>query len=87
MQISNVLYDGAGTGGSILYTLGGTTNGVINNFDALAFGWRFAGGVKTNAMLDVQEVKVTETVPEPSSIMLAAAGFGLMLSLIRRRRS
>jgi hypothetical protein len=86
MAISNTLYAGAGTGGTVLYSLNGTTNGVINNFDALAFGWRFSG-TKTNATGDIQEIKVTETVPEPSSIMLVAASFGLMLSLIRRRHS
>jgi hypothetical protein len=89
MDISNTLYAGAGTGGTVLYSLNGTTNGVINNFDALAFGWRFSG-TKTNSTGDIQEIKVTDdiaAVPEPSSIMLAVAGFGLMLGLIRRRRS
>ena len=87
MAVSNTLYAGPDTTGSILYALGGTTNGVINNFDAMAFGWRFSG-TKTNAIGDIQEIKVTQTVvPEPSSIMLVGAGFGLMLTLIRRRRS
>ncbi len=89
MAISNTLYAGAGTGGTVLYSLNGTTNGVINNFDALAFGWRFSG-TKTNSTGDIQEIKVTDdiaAVPEPSSIMLAVAGFGLMFGLIRRRRS
>jgi hypothetical protein len=30
---------------------------------------------------------VTPAVPEPSSILLAGAGVGLMLMMIRRRRS
>ena len=91
MSISDTLYAGASTGGTVLYSLNGTTNGVINGFDGLAFGWRFsatAPNIKTNAMADIQEIEVNQTVvPEPSSIMLAAAGFGLMLGLVRRRRS
>ena len=87
MEITNTLYAGAGTGGTVLYSLDGTTNGVINSFDAMAFGWRFSG-TKTNAIADIQEITVTDNlVPEPSSIALVFAGVGLMFGVIRRRRS
>lgn len=91
MSVSNTLYAGAGTGGTVLYSLNGTTNGVIGSIDSLAFGWRFsatAPNVKTNAMADVQEITVTDliTVPEPSTIALIGAAIAV-IPFLRRRRS
>jgi hypothetical protein len=87
MAVSNTLYAGAGTGGTVLYSLNGTTNGVINSFDSMAFGWRFSG-TKTISVGDLQEVKVTDNlVPEPSTIALVGAAIAMIPFLRRRRRS
>jgi PEP-CTERM motif-containing protein len=92
LAVSNLLYAGAGTGGSILFFEQGTTNNVTDfSFDALAFGYRsvvVAGNSASNSAVDVQSITVTtNTVPEPSTVMLVGAGFAMMLGLIRRRRS
>jgi hypothetical protein len=92
LAVSNLLYAGAGTGGSILFNEQGTTNNVTDfSFDALAFGYRssvIAGNSASNSAVDIQSITVlTNTVPEPSTMMLVGAGFAMMLGLARRRRS
>ena len=92
LAISNLLYAGAGTSGSVFFNEQGTTNGVTDlSFDALAFGYRssvMAGNSASNSAVDIQSITVTtNVVPEPSSLALIGAGFVMMLSLVRRRRS
>lgn len=82
---TNTLYSGAGTGGTELFALGGTTNGTLSTtFDGLAFGYRVSAASSTQAAMDITSIIVT--VPEPSTVALVGAGFGLMMMVIRRRR-
>ncbi len=85
---TNTLYSGAGTGGTNLFALGGTTNGTLSTtFDGLAFGYRVSAGSATQASLDINSILVTTNiVPEPSTVALVGAGFGMMMMMIRRRR-
>jgi len=89
LAVSNMMFAGAGTGGTLIFSENGTTNSASDfTFDGLAFGWRFSGAAAANSALDLQSVTVTtNVVPEPSSILLASAGICLMLGMIRRRRS
>ena len=87
LAVSNMMYNGAGTGGTIVFAENGTTNGVSDfTFDGLAFGYRFSG-TQSNSAIDVQSITITTNVPEPSTFALAGAGLGIMLMMIRRRRS
>ena len=79
LAVSNLLYAGAGTGGSLLFGEQGTTNGITDfSFDALAFGYRSvvgAGASPSNSEVDIQSITVaTNVVPEPSTFVLAGAG-------------
>ena len=89
--VTNTLFSGAGIGGTVLSQVVGTTNATSLAYDALAFGWYQKGtvGTITNATaMDVDSILITSnTIPEPSTLMLAGAGLGLMLAVIRRRRS
>jgi hypothetical protein len=86
LAVTNTLYAGLGTGGTLLYTFGGTTNGVTDtSFDGLAFG--FANKQTIIMTQDVSLVEIsTDVVPEPSSWMLLASGIAVMASLVARRR-
>jgi PEP-CTERM motif-containing protein len=85
---TNTLYSGAGIGGTELFALGATTNGTLSTtFDGLAFGYRVSAGGATQAALDLNSIVVTTNiVPEPSTVALVGAGFGLMMMAARRRR-
>jgi hypothetical protein len=92
LAVSNMLFAGAGTGGTLFFSENGTTNTASDfTFDGLAFGWRssaIAGTGPSNTVIDVQSITVTtNVVPEPSAMLLVGAGLGLMLGLVRRRRS
>ncbi len=90
LSVTSAVYNGVGTGGLQIFGLGGSASNVTyltSTFDGLAFGWRFSG-TQTNSQMDISSITVTtNTVPEPSSLMLAGAGLGLMIAMIRRRRS
>ena len=86
LAVSNVLYSGAGTGGTVLWSQNGTTNSATDlTFDGLAFGYRYSGSNVTS-QLDINSIEVTSTIPEPSTWMLVGSGLALMIGLARRRR-
>jgi hypothetical protein len=86
LSVTNTLYAGTGTGGTILTSLGGISNNVPNtSFDSLAFGF-----LEKSSMAMTQDVSMieisTDVVPEPSSWMLIVSGFTMLVGLIARRR-
>jgi hypothetical protein len=90
LTVTNTLYLGSGTGGTVLFTYGGYSNSVPSTtFDSLAFGWL----EKVNTAPTTQDVSLVEisdsiaVVPEPSTWMLLAAGLAMMVGLVRGRRS
>ena len=88
LAVSNTLFSGAGTGGTIIFAENGTTNNTVTDlsFDGLAFGYRYSGTQATSA-LDVQSITVlTSVVPEPSTVALVGVAIA-MIPMFRRRRS
>jgi PEP-CTERM motif len=86
LAVSNTLFTGAGTGGAVLWSENGTTNNATDvTFDGLAFGWRYSG-TNIASQLDIDSIAVTTNIPEPSTWMLVASGFAVMVGLARRRR-
>jgi hypothetical protein len=89
LTITESLYSGNGTGGTLLATWNGAASGatyLTSSFDSLAFGWRRTGTATGISSLDVNSITVTsQIVPEPSSVMLFCGGIGLV-ALIRRFR-
>jgi hypothetical protein len=88
LDIAQNFYDGAGTGGTNLYTHSGTTTvaqTIATSFDALAFGYRAANGSGTPHSMDLSQLEVTTNVaiPEPASLGILALG---AIGLIRRRK-
>ena len=75
-----------GGGGVISVTF---TDATPNSFsyDTLDLRPASAVGTATNLNTSLFQVDFIQQVPEPSSIMLVGAGFGLMLTLACRRRS
>jgi PEP-CTERM motif-containing protein len=86
LAVSNTLYSGAGTGGTVLWSQNGTTNNATDvTFDGLAFGYRYSG-TSAASQLDIDSIGVTTNVPEPSTWMLVGSSLALMIGLGRRRR-
>jgi len=87
LSVSNELFNGTGTGGTLVYALGGYTNATDMAFDGLAFSFANKGssGVMTQ---DVSLVEVTDfiQVPEPSTWLLLASGLAVIVGLVSRRR-
>jgi hypothetical protein len=87
LSVTNTLYAGTGTGGSLLYTFGGISNNVPSTtFDSLAFGF----SVKSSSFTTTQDVSLveisTDVVPEPSTWMLLASGIAMMVGFVARPR-
>ena len=64
LSITNVLYAGGNTNGSVLSVMGGQASGstyLTNSFDALAFGWRVTGNTYPTTM-DVNSITVISKV-------------------------
>jgi hypothetical protein len=93
VMVSNIFYSGAGTGGTVLFQSGSlatAANTLTTTFDGLAVGWRQnnpAAPVSTMDILSINIANGVVVVPEPSTLALAGCGLGLMLAVIRRRRS
>jgi hypothetical protein len=86
LAVSNTLFSGAGTGGTVLWSQNGTTNNATDvTFDGLAFGYRYSGSSAATE-LDINSIAVTTNIPEPSTWMLVGSGLALMIGLVRRRR-
>jgi len=84
--ITNVLYLGSDTNGTVIFYQYGTTNNVITSgWDAFAFG-DFQN--KTTSAIPIEDVKtitILSNIPEPSTLLLAVGGLGLMIAVLRRR--
>jgi len=86
LAVSNTLFSGAGTGGTVLWSENGTTNNATDvTFDGLGFGYRYSG-TSAASQLDIDSIAVTTNIPEPSTWMLVGSGLALMIGLARRRR-
>jgi hypothetical protein len=87
--VTNSIYSGAGTGGTLLGQVAGTSNSVASlSFDGMAFGWYEKVSAGTASAMDVDSIAIrTDVIPEPSTIMLVLAGFGLLVSAWKFRRS
>jgi hypothetical protein len=87
--ITNSIYLGNGTGGTLLTQFGGiTTAGTFqtNSIDALAIGWRATANMTASA-IDVNQIIVDIPVPEPTIFALAGLGilgFTMASRLMRR---
>jgi hypothetical protein len=85
LDITNLVYDGAG---NVVFNQGKVASGanfLTNAFDGLAFGWRFNGTAAASAM-DVNSILITTNViPEPSTSLLVLGGLGLAAMVVRRR--
>jgi hypothetical protein len=87
LTITNTLYNGVGTGGSVLSQTFGTAGGVTNvtsTFDGLAFGW-YSDGADVPSAMDADSITITTNIPEPSTLALLGTGLALMIGLVRRR--
>ena len=85
LTVTNTVYAGSGTGGTILFAQGGLSNNVPNTtFDSLAFGWINKDSLVSTE--DVSFVQITSNIPEPSTLALLGTGLALMIGSIRRRR-
>jgi hypothetical protein len=85
LMVSNELFAGIGVTGTVEYAFGGYTNAVDSSFDAMAFS---IGDKQSVAMTqDISFIQITtDVVPEPSTWLLIASGFGVLLALVSRRR-
>jgi hypothetical protein len=94
ITITNSLYSGVGTGGSLIFSETNTASGanlLTTSFEGLAIGARHSGGSpSTNPTMDITDINVTsfiQPVPEPSTFALAGLGvFGFALKYRRSRR-
>jgi hypothetical protein len=77
LTISNALYSGSGINpGNLIFSQIGSTNaGLVMSYDALAFGWRETSTPGNNSVMDVSQIVVTTSVPEPSVIALCGLAF------------
>jgi hypothetical protein len=90
LVVSNILYSGAGMGGSVVYSQTATAAIPLTlSFDGLAIGTRYNGATSANPIMDVSLVTVDaliQPIPEPSIVALAGLGGLLGLAFARRMR-
>lgn len=92
LAFSTNLYDGLGTGGTNLATVGATATGanlLTDTFNGLGIGYRFSNSPAAASSIVFSDLAVvyTTAVPEPSSCALLAGLAGLGLVATRRRRA
>jgi hypothetical protein len=92
LDLSQNIYAGAGTGGSNLYSMSGTTTvaqTITTSFDALAVGFRAANGTApapTEHVIDMSQITVvTGTVPEPATSVLGLMALAGLRGFRRRK--
>jgi len=87
ISVTNSVFAGLGTGGPMLYTYGGVSNVLPASveFDSLAFGLLEKSSLAETQ--DISLIEITTNIPEPSTMMLLAAGLAMMVGLVSRRRS
>jgi len=85
LTVSNELFSGIGTTGTVDFAFGGYTNATDFTFDGMAFGL----GCKDSLFMtqDVSFIQLTDNiVPEPSTWLLLVSGFSVVIALVSRRR-
>lgn len=89
-DVSSILYDGAGTGGTVLSSQTVSASGanfLTSSFDGLALGYRHSG-TSLATTIDINSITVTaniNAVPEPTSATLLG-GAVVLLGLLRRQQ-
>jgi hypothetical protein len=92
LSITNFLYSGTDTNGTLLSQFGGNATGatyLTNSFDSLAFGYRSTGAGSANTF-DVSAINVFDNiqgVPEPGTLALLGGGAATVGLLWRRRQT
>jgi hypothetical protein len=92
VQATQQLFEGAGVGGSLLYSQSGTASGanlVATSFDGLSFGLRsVVTPLNSSAvpLMDINSITVT-VVPEPTSTVAIVSTLGMAVLMYRRRRA
>jgi len=90
IAVTNTLFAGLGTGGTVEYAYGGLSNVLpaTVEFDSLAFGF-----LEKSSLVQTQDTSLIEittgnidNIPEPSTWMLLASGFAMIVGLVARRR-
>jgi len=72
LTITNSLYDGVGTGGTLLFSLTNVATGanyLTNSFDGFAIGARASGSPSVNPTMDISSITITANIfgtPGPS---------------------
>jgi len=67
--VTNTLYAGAGTGGTVLFTQGKTASGstyVTGGFNAMAIGWRNTATAAQISTMDIHSITVTGQGSQPN---------------------
>ncbi len=91
LTISDILYSGVGTGGTVLSSQSTVTTSALlaSSFDGLAIGIRNSG-TSLNPTMDINQITISDLIapiPEPSTFALACLGaFGFAWRYRRPRR-
>jgi hypothetical protein len=89
LYVSESLYSGASTNGSLLISVTGTdSTGLATSFDGLAIGARHSGG-SGNPIMDINQITIfdsIQSVPEPGTLALLGGGATLVLFMGRRHQ-
>lgn len=89
ITITNSLYSGVGTGGTLVFSQTNSASGatlLTTSFDGLAIGAR-QSGTSTNPTMDISDIKVVDSIsPVPETSTLALAGLGALGFVLNYRR-
>jgi hypothetical protein len=91
LTINDTLYNGVGTGGSVVFTQQKNATGanlIATSFDGLAVGWRNSSAAAQGSTMDIQSIQITSNaVPEPSTFALSGLGMLAAAWAYRRQRA